>query len=71
PEGETNPGDDIETRIFDYLDATGTASLVNIEAALALNRFQVVNALKSMLDQGLIEKQETDGQLQGYQLSSN
>ncbi|MBD2232622.1 gas vesicle protein GvpN [Phormidium tenue] len=63
--------DDIETRIFDYLDATGTASLVNIEAALDLNRFQAVNAVKSMLDQGLIEKQETDGQLQGYQLSSN
>ena len=69
PEASVN--DDIETRIFDYLDATGTASLVNIEAALDLNRFQVVNALKSMLDQNLIEKQEIDGQLQGYQLSSN
>lgn len=68
---EVNFNDDIETRIFDYLDATGTASLVNIEAALDLNRFQVVNALKSMLDQSLIQKQETDGQLQGYQLSSN
>ncbi|MBW4461977.1 MAG: gas vesicle protein GvpN [Nodosilinea sp. WJT8-NPBG4] len=66
-----SPNDDIETRIFDYLDATGTASLVNIEAALDLNRFQAVNAIKSMLDQSLIEKQETDGQLQGYQLSSN
>ncbi|PZU93421.1 MAG: gas vesicle protein GvpN, partial [Leptolyngbya sp.] len=66
-----SPNDDIETRIFDYLDAIGTASLVNIEAALDLNRFQAVNAVKSMLDQGLIEKQETDGQLQGYQLSSN
>ncbi|MGB3308978.1 MAG: gas vesicle protein GvpN, partial [Nodosilinea sp.] len=68
---EASFSDDIETRIFDYLDATGTASLVNIEAALELNRFQVVNALKSMFDQSLIEKQETDGQLQGYQLSSN
>lgn len=62
--------DDIETRIFDYLDATGTVSLVNIETTLGLNRFQVVSAIKSMLDQGLIEKQETDGQLQGYQLNS-
>ncbi|MBD2113032.1 MULTISPECIES: gas vesicle protein GvpN [Cyanophyceae] len=68
---QVNPNDDIETRIFDYLDTTGTASLVNIEGALDLNRFQAVNAVKSMLDQGLIEKQETDGQLQGYQLSSN
>ncbi|MBD1872138.1 gas vesicle protein GvpN [Nodosilinea sp. FACHB-131] len=68
---QVSPNDDIETRIFDYLDATGTASLVNIEAALDLNRFQAVNAIKSMLDQSLIEKQETDGQLQGYQLSSN
>ncbi|MEA5451349.1 gas vesicle protein GvpN [Leptolyngbya sp. CCNP1308] len=63
--------DDIETRIFDYLDATGTASLATIEADLGLNRFQMVNALRSMLDQSLIEKQETDGQPTGYQLSSN
>ncbi|HSM81815.1 MAG TPA: gas vesicle protein GvpN [Nodosilinea sp.] len=68
---DTGLGDDIETRIFDYLDATGNASLVTIESDLSLNRFQVVNALKSMLDQGLIEKQETDGQSTGYQLSSN
>ncbi|WP_035985809.1 gas vesicle protein GvpN [Leptolyngbya sp. KIOST-1] len=65
------PDADLETRIFDYLDATGTASLATIEAALGLNRFQVVNALKSMLDQALIEKREVDGQLTGYQLSSN
>ncbi|MGF1520669.1 MAG: gas vesicle protein GvpN [Nodosilinea sp.] len=71
PEVEASLGEDIETRIFDYLDATGTMSLVNIERALGLNRFQVVNALKSMLDQGLLEKQETDGQLQGYQLSTH
>jgi gas vesicle protein GvpN len=70
-ETQASSWDDIETRIFDYLDATGTVSLVNIETALGLNRFQVVSAIKSMLDQGLIEKQETDGQLQGYQLSSN
>ncbi|WP_017300096.1 gas vesicle protein GvpN [Nodosilinea nodulosa] len=71
PQTDASLNDDIETRIFDYLDVTGTVSLVNIESALGLNRFQAVNAIKSMLDQGLIEKQETDGQLQGYQLSSN
>ena len=71
PEVELGLSDDIETRIFDYLDEAGTVSLVKIESALGLNRFQVVNALKSMLDQGLIEKQEVDGQLQGYALSSS
>ncbi|MBE9156859.1 gas vesicle protein GvpN [Nodosilinea sp. LEGE 06152] len=68
---ESSLGDDFETRIFDYLDATGTASLATIEAALGLTRFQVVTALKSMLDQALIEKHEVEGQLTGYQLSSN
>ncbi|MFQ4139468.1 gas vesicle protein GvpN [Nodosilinea sp. PGN35] len=63
--------DDVETRIFDYLDVTGTATLATIEAALGLNRFQMVNALRSMLDQNLIEKHETEGQPTGYQLSSN
>lgn len=71
PQAEASFNDDIETRIFDYLDATGTASLATIETALGLNRFQMVNALRSMLDQSLIEKQETDGQPTGYQLSSN
>jgi gas vesicle protein GvpN len=71
PLAVSGPNDDIETRIFDYLDATGTASLATIEAALGLNRFQVVNSLKSMLDQGLIAKHETDGQPTGYCLSTD
>jgi gas vesicle protein GvpN len=66
-----SPSDDIETRIFDYLDATGTASLTTIEHALGLNRFQVVNTLKSMLEQGLLSKRETDGQPTGYQICTD
>ncbi|MEO1069657.1 MAG: gas vesicle protein GvpN, partial [Cyanobacteria bacterium J06638_6] len=67
----TSSDDDIETRIFDYLDAAGTASLTTIEHALGLNRFQVVNTLKSMLEQGLLAKQETDGQPTGYQICND
>ncbi len=50
--------DEIETGIFDFLDGVGAASLAGLEAELGLSRFQVVNALKSMLDQGLVEKVE-------------
>ncbi|WP_347239281.1 gas vesicle protein GvpN [Phormidium sp. FACHB-1136] len=51
----------IEERIFNFLDTVGSASFSRIETDLGLTRFQVVNALKSMLDQGLIEK-GADGQ---------
>lgn len=51
----------IESRIFDFLDTVGSASFSRIETDLGLTRFQVVNALKAMLDQGLIEK-GADGQ---------
>ena len=53
---EVPPEAAIETRIFDFLDTVGSASFSRIETDLGLTRFQVVNALKSMLDQGLIEK---------------
>lgn len=46
----------IEERIFNFLDTVGSASFSRIETDLGLTRFQVVNALKAMLDQGLIEK---------------
>ena len=59
PSTQTNSP--IEERIFDFLDTVGSASFSRIETDLGLTRFQVVNALKSMLDQGLIEK-GADGQ---------
>jgi hypothetical protein len=63
--------DTLETRIFDYLDANGAVRLVEIERTLELNRFQVVNALKSLLDQGLVKKQSSDNQPAVYSLSAD
>jgi len=54
--------DTLETRIFDFLDAHGGTRLVDIERELELNRFQVVNALKSLLDQGLVKKSDNGSQ---------
>jgi gas vesicle protein GvpN len=62
--------DDIETRIFDFLDGVGSASFSRIETDLGLTRFQVVNALKSMLDQSLIEKGDDGEQPSVYQIRS-
>ncbi len=53
--------DTLETRIFDFLDANGLTTLVDMERSLELNRFQVVNALKSLLHQGLVQKQQDHG----------
>jgi len=52
----------LETRIFDFLDTNGATRLVDIERSLELNRFQVVNTLKSLLGQGLIQKQDHGNQ---------
>lgn len=62
--------DTFEFQIFEFLDTQGSAKLSEIEESLQLNRFQVVNALKSMLDQRLIEKQEHSGKPTTYQISS-
>lgn len=59
-----------EARIYAYLQTAGTAQLSEIEVALHLNRFQVVNGLKSMLSQGLIVKQERTDQPVLYGLST-
>ena len=48
-------------KVLDFLVQTESARLVEIENALSLNRFQVVNALKSLIDAGLITKQEAAG----------
>jgi gas vesicle protein GvpN len=48
--------DAIEMDILEFLEAQGTAKLTEIEAALDLNRFQVVNALKLLVEQGMVEK---------------
>ena len=61
PQATTQTESPIEERIFNFLYTVGSASFSRIETDLGLTRFQVVNALKFMLDQGLIEK-GADGQ---------
>jgi len=63
--------DALETRIFDFLDTHGATRLVALETALELNRFQVVNTLKSLLDQGLVKKQDNGTQPAVYSLSAD
>jgi len=67
-ETDNASNDDLETCIFDFLDSVGAASLSRLEADLGLGRFQIVNALKSMLDQGLVEKVEDGEQPSVYQI---
>jgi len=50
--------DKYQAKIYTFLAARGAAQLTDIETALALNRFQLVNALKPMLDRQLVKKQE-------------
>jgi gas vesicle protein GvpN len=61
----------LETRIFDFLDTNGATRLVDIETSLELNRFQVVNTLKSLLDQGLIQKQDNGNQPAVYSVRAD
>lgn len=59
------------TLVFDFLDTSGPTRLVDIEKALELNRFQVVNTLKSLLDQGLVKKQDNVDQPAVYSISTD
>lgn len=60
------PANLYEAKVYQFLKQSGKAKLSDIEESLHLNRFQVVNALKSMLDQGLLVKQEAAGQASVY-----
>ncbi len=64
-----DPSEDPESIIFDYIEQAGSARLAEIEAALKLNRFQVVNALKSLIDQALITKQDSGNKPALYQVA--
>lgn len=57
----------VPTQIYAYVLSQGKADLTEIESELKLNRFQVINALKLMLDQGLLKKTEQLGQPSLYQ----
>lgn len=55
-----------EARIHALIAEKGEARLSEIEESLHLNRFQVVNALKSLLDQGSLIKHEQPGHASTY-----
>ncbi|HEY9763984.1 MAG TPA: gas vesicle protein GvpN [Trichocoleus sp.] len=57
-----------EAQIHKLIAEKGEARLSDIETSLQLNRFQVVNTLKSLLDQGLLIKHEQPGQASTYRL---
>lgn len=59
-----------ETRIHTLVLEKGEARLSEIEESLRLSRFQVVNALKSLLEQGLLIKHEQAGQASTYRPNS-
>lgn len=71
PAAETLDNDDIEARICDFLLTERAASIATIERALDLNRFQVVNALKAMVDKSLVEKEDASTLPAKYQLCSD
>lgn len=58
-----------EHQIHTYLAAQGEARLAEIESALGLNRFQVVNALRVLLDRQVLVKQERAGKPSIYRLA--
>lgn len=65
--GEVKLTDMLEKRIFDFLGTVGSASLSRIEMELGLTRFEMICALKSMFDRGLIEKSQR-GKISEYQV---
>lgn len=60
-----------EAAILKYLQAQGTARLAEIEAALSLSRFTAVDALRSLVEAGHLEKQNGTGKPAIYQLCAN
>jgi gas vesicle protein GvpN len=69
-EASSRDQDSIEMDILEFLDQQGSAKLTDIETALDLNRFQVVNALKLLLEQGMVEKQEHNRKPSIYRIRS-
>ncbi|MFE4105641.1 gas vesicle protein GvpN [Almyronema epifaneia] len=57
-----------EQTIYQHLEVVGSARLAELETTLGLSRFQVVNALKSLIEKGLLHKQETPGAPSIYQI---
>jgi len=60
--------DDTETHILEYLTNQGAARLSEIESALALSRFQAVDALRSLVEAGHLEKHNGAGKPAMYRV---
>jgi predicted transcriptional regulator len=60
--------DGVEAQIYAYVQATGVAKLSEIEAALSLNRFKAVDALRSLVAEGRLEKHNEAGKPAVYRL---
>ena len=58
----------IEEHIYTYLQAEGEAKLSEIEAALSLNRFKAVDALRSLVADGRLEKHNEAGNPSVYRV---
>ncbi len=58
----------VEEHICAYLQETGEAKLSEIEAALSLNRFKAVDALRSLVADGRLEKDNRSGKPAVYRV---
>ena len=57
--------------VYEHLDQAGPARLADLEATLGLNRFQTVNALRYLCDQGLIAQYGGNGKPSVYHVRLN
>jgi gas vesicle protein GvpN len=57
--------------VYEHLDQAGPARLADLEATLGLNRFQTVNALRYLCDQGLIAQHGGNGKPSVYHVRLN
>lgn len=67
-EGSAAPDNQVEVQIYTYLQAAGAAKLAEIEAALSLNRFKAVDALRSLVAAGRLEKHNEAGKPATYRV---
>ncbi|WP_008311318.1 gas vesicle protein GvpN [Leptolyngbya sp. PCC 6406] len=67
-EAKEAEGTALQGRIYDYLQTEGEAKLTEIEAALSLSRFKVVDALRSLVEAGRLEKHNGTGKPTVYRI---
>ena len=70
-ESEATDLDEIEFSILTFLTAQEAASLSEIESELSLTRFKAVDALRSLADAKLVQKQSAAGKPAIYRLAAS